>query len=69
MYCSKSDNDLEGDNESILTDTPKINDNNISKYKEKYDQYTSMDQFKYVELEIFDTFYEDYIELKIILMR
>ena len=46
-----------------MIDTPKINDN-TSLCKEKYDQYTSADQFKYVELETFDTFYNDYIEFK-----
>ena len=30
VNCSKSDNDLEGNNKSILTDTPKTNNNNIS---------------------------------------
>ena len=34
----------------------------ISVSKEKYDQYTSADWFKYVELETFDTFDDDYIE-------
>ena len=30
----------------------------------KYDQYTSTDWFKYVELETFDTLCDDYIEFK-----
>ena len=46
-----------------MIDTPKINDNNTSICKEKYDKYTSIYRFKYVEVETFDTFYV-YIEFK-----
>ena len=63
LNCSKIDKDLESGNKSILIDTPKINDNNTSICKEKYDKYTSIYRFKYVELETFDTFYV-YIEFK-----
>ena len=63
LNCSKIDKDLESDNKSILIDTPKINDNNTSICKEKYDKYTSIYRFKYVELETFDTFYV-YIKFK-----
>ena len=63
LNCSKIDKDLESGNKSILIDKPKINDNNTSICKEKYDKYTSIYRFKYVELETFDTFYV-YIEFK-----
>ena len=63
VNCSKSDNDLEGNNKSILTDTQKLIIT-ISVCKEKYNQDTSTDRFKYVELETFDTFYDEYIEFK-----
>ena len=64
LNCSKGDKDLKSENESILIVTPKINDNYLSKCKEKYDQYTSTDWFKYVELETFDTLCDGYIEFK-----
>lgn len=37
LNCSKSDKDLESDNERTLIDTLKSNDNNISVCREKYD--------------------------------
>ena len=64
LNCSKCGKDLEGDNKSILIHTPNINDNNVSVCKEKYDQYICTDWFKYVELETFDTFYDNYMEFK-----
>ena len=57
LICSKSDKDLECGNKSILIDTPKINDNNTS--MKNMINVTSTDQFKYVELETFSTFYDD----------
>ena len=62
LNCSKTDKDLES--ESILIETPKINYNNTSICKEKHNQYTSTDWFKYDELETFDTFYDNYVEFK-----
>ena len=59
LNCSKC-----GDNKSILIHTPNINDNNVSVCKEKYDQYICTDWFKYVELETFDTFCDNYMEFK-----
>ena len=63
LNCSKSDRSLEGDNESVLIHTPKINDNILIR-KEKYDQCRSTDRVKYIELETFDAFYDDYVESK-----
>ena len=64
LNCSKSDRSLEGDNESVLIHTPKTNDNIILIRKEKYDQCRSTDRVKYIELETFDAFYDDYVESK-----
>ena len=36
LNCSKIDKNIESDNESILIDIPKLNDNNTSICKEKY---------------------------------
>ena len=49
LNCSKSDKDLVS---------------NASICKESYDKYTSTDRPKYVELETFDTFYDDCTEFK-----
>ena len=59
--CSKSDQNLEGDNQIILVDTPKFGDNSTSVCKEKLNQYTSTDRIQSVELE---TFCDDLIEFK-----
>ena len=47
LSCSKSDKDLGCNNESVLIDIPKINDNDTSVCKEKYNQYTSTDRLNY----------------------
>ena len=59
--CSKSDQNLEGDNKIILVDTPKFGDNSTSACKEKFNQYTSTNRIQSVELE---TFCDDLIEFK-----
>ena len=68
LYCSKYGKDLECDNKTILIDPPNINDNNVSVCKENIYIYIYIyvctDWFKYVELETFDTFYDDYMEFK-----
>ena len=42
-----------------------ITNDNISTLR-KYNQHASTNWFKYVEIETFDTFYDDYIEFKYI---